>query len=178
MALTTLLKISDFTNPFTIYEKNADNDGYEKYYDDVLARSQKEFLIKILGYQMYNYMLTNYTANNGDFYDLLVKGTAYDYNDITYTYEGIKPALIRFTFYEWHRWNKDRLTTSGSLRQNMKESVKVIPVDKMFTAYREMREMIYSKVAYAPTIYHYINTQYTGSLWQYEGFKKKNAWGI
>jgi hypothetical protein len=142
MALTTLLKISDFTNPFAVFEKNADNDGYEKYFDDVLTKSQKDFLVKLLGYQMYNYMYTNYTADNGDFYDLLVKGTSYSYGGVTYTYEGIIPALVRYSFYEWQRWNKDRLTASGSLKQNFKESQKVIPVDKIYTAYREMREMV------------------------------------
>lgn len=178
MALTTLLTVSDFTNPFTIFEKNKDNDGYEVYFDDILARAQKEFLLKLLGYQMYNYMLTNYTEDNGDFYDLLVKGTTYTYNGISYVFEGIKPALMRYSYFEWQNWNKDRLASSGSLKQNFKESQKVIPVQKMYTAYREMLEMVESAVAYAPTIWHYIETQYTGTNWEYQGFEKKNAWGI
>jgi len=178
MALTSLLTIEDFVNPYRIFEKASDNDGYESYFDDILARAQKDFLIKLLGYQMYNYMLLNYTADNGDFYDLLVKGTSYTYNGITYTYEGIKPALMRLSYFEWQEWNKDRLAASGSLKQNFKESQKVIPVQKMYTAYREMLEMVESDVIYSPTIYHYIETQYTGTIWEYQGFEKKNAWGI
>lgn len=172
MALTTLLEISDFKHPFKVFEKNNNNDGSEKYFDEILEFAQKEYLITLLGYRMYNYMKDNYVSGSGDFYDLLVSGTDYTVNDIEYNYEGIKPSLMRYSYYHWQRWKATDLNKNGAIVQSFENSVKVIPAKRMFKAYNEMCDDINGSEAYRPTVYHYIYNNYTGDLWDYKGFKK------
>lgn len=176
MALSKLLTIENFSNPFEVFEKHDNNDGYEKYFDDILAKSQKEFLINILGYQMYKTMQDAYPDSG--FFSELVSGVEYTEDSILYDFEGIKDALMRYTYYIWQRFNADSLQSSGSIRQGFNESVKVIPDDKMVSAYNEMEDLINNDTIYAPTIYHYIDTQYTGTDWEYKGFEKINKVGI
>lgn len=176
MALTTLLTINDFENPFMIVEKLENNDGYEEYFDDILAKSQKDFLLNILGYRMYDTMVSDYP--DGGFYDYLVSGKDYTESGIDYNFEGILPALMRYTYFKWQVFNEDQLQSSGSIRQTFEESEKVIPVNKMVLAYNEMVDLLNGSDSYAPTVYHYIDTQYTGDDWIYKGFEKINSFNL
>ena len=102
----------------------------------------------------------------------------YTDSSITYDFEGIKPALMRYTSYMWDRFTIDRLIANGALKQTYNEAIKIVPIDKMVRAYNEMVDLINSIVSYAPTIYHYIDTQYTGTDWDYIGYKKINSFDV
>lgn len=180
MALSNqILTIADFTHPYKVFEKHLNNDGNEKYFDQILQKSQKDFLKDLLGYRMYRDLVLNYdSAVTNDFWYYLINGTTYTYNDESYIYPGVKTALMRHSYYDWQRWNADQLTSSGGIKQSYKEATKIIPADKMVTAINEMVDMVISSDAYEPTIYHFIDTQYTGDNWDYKGFEKINQYNL
>lgn len=178
MALSRILANTDFEEPYNLFYRHSTNDGYQKYFEQIQDKCQKDFLIAILGHPMYEQLVDNYTSEADVFWDRLIDGYEYTYNGVTYNYLGVKDALIRYTYFHWHEYNKNRLQSAGAVRQGYEKSQKVMPADRMYTGWREMLSLINGDLQYQPTIYHFIDTQYTGDDWYYVGFEENNAWGI
>lgn len=121
-------------------------------------------------------MVANYP--DGDFWDDFVDGVEYTENDIDYVYAGIKPVLVLYIYYWWERNNASRLQEAGELVQGFEESEKVIPANKMASAYNEMCLLIENPDSYEATVYQFLLTQYDGTEWVYKQTKPINEFNF
>ncbi len=98
---------------------NSDLDAYITQYQEILLK-------KFLGEHLYNLLDTNYVADNGDKWDLLVKGDTYtkEYNgnDYTIKYKGLKVMLADFIYFYYKSELATQATEGGEVVSNYKNS--------------------------------------------------------
>lgn len=171
--MTNLITKSDFKNPYQVYSGTTET---ELLLDEYITKYQEYYLKKILGIRMYNDFDSKYP--DGGFYDNFVNGTTYTEDSVSYVYPGIKPVLVKFVYYWWHRNTATILGEKGELKANYQKLVKTIPVNKMVSAYNDAVDLIDNNISYDATVYHYLNTQYTGTDWDFTRINKINAFNI
>lgn len=177
--MNNLITISDFSNPYLVFAvAGADS---EDLLNEYITKYQKDYLIQILGHRTYNVFdaacISGVPPTSGFWYEF-IEGVTYPEDSVNYIYPGIKPVLVKLLYYWWHRNTATILGEKGELKANYQKLVKTIPAQKMVSAYNDAIEEIQSCISYAPTVYHYMNTQYTGDDWLFTEFENINTFNL
>ena len=172
--MANLITIASFSNPYLPFAVVGEDS--ETILNEYITKHQAEYLKLILGIRTYNVFIAAYP--DGGFWDDFVDGTTYTHNSVSYVFGGIKPVLTNFVYYHWHRYMYSFLGEKGALNPQYQKLVKVVPVDKMVSAYNEAVDLINNSVDYDATVYHYMDTQYTGTDWDYTKIEKINSFNV
>ena len=155
--MISLLSISDFqTAPYKILVgKNMPED---KLTNEIHKR-QKEFLLKILGYQEY-YNLENDNAGlfptTQKWIDF-INGVVYNSGSYVMDYKGILEPLKLYTYYFYQRNNFVQPGTFGGVKMEIENGYLKLESDKMVQAWNEMVYLIGQLPTNVPTAYNYLN---------------------
>ena len=154
--MINLITISDFLQPFMVF---AGTDETEMRLTEIIAEVQHDFLIEILGHELY-YELEN--DNSGNFptsqkWIDFINGVDYVKSDIKIGYKGIKKALAYRVYYFYNKYMKSILQENQEGNLLNPNSEQIIPIQKMTEAYNSAGELIYDYKTYSPTIYNYLN---------------------
>jgi len=170
--MANITQNTDFTYPYVVYAGASGSPERTKL-DQLIEKWEEEILIKILGERMYN----EYLANSGSaFYSGLINGTTYQVDGIDFVYEGMIPVFIRIIYYWWQRNSETRIGNEGNYIPSYENSVKTVPGATMEEAFNEAVNKIKNNRQYSPTVYHYIDNEYTGSIWDFTEFEKVTYW--
>ena len=109
--MTKLISISDFSG----YPAISTNVNTAKKLDPYITEAQRFDLLPILGQELYWDLINDFTASPSLVeYGDLFNGSEYTISGKTFKHEGLKPALIYFT-YARYRMNANEEETAGGL---------------------------------------------------------------
>jgi hypothetical protein len=113
--MTKLISISDFTG----YPAISANVNVVKKLDPYITEAQRFDLLPILGQEFYWDLIRDFEASPSlADYDELFNGSEYTVNNITYKHEGLKPALIYFTYARYRMNANEEETATGLVTKN------------------------------------------------------------
>jgi hypothetical protein len=166
-----LITNTDFKNPMKVYFQ--DGKKTQTYLNDIIDRYQKKILLDILGYELYYNFEDQYP--DGGFWDEFVDGKDYTNNGINYEYEGIKDVLVGMIFYYYEKSQKTKRASEDRIISKFNESIKYMPAELVVESWNDAVDLIESRIENKPTVYNFIDHNYTGSIeWVYTREEKIN----
>ena len=195
----SFIDIDYFKGALQIPNLNRDSTSFEQNYIEYYER---EVLIHLLGYDLYNQLINNYDTNNNDEWKRLVEGAKYlvTVDDIIYTvqWEGLKNtrkvSLIAYYVYYWYvKTNYEQLTGIGTINSDAENATKIDPNIKLVWSNNECSMLSgdyeycltaddAEKLTYESTentLFNFIfNNIADYTNWQYKPINKINVLGI
>jgi hypothetical protein len=169
------ITISDFSNPYQVFAESGT--ASETYLDELITKYQADILRHILGEVEYY----NLTQNESDTKWVKFKtGEKYTVDSIVYDYKGIKPVLVKFVYYWWHRSYQSQVAQNGEFVRIGTKLRQVIPAWKMVSAYNDACTEISNSILNYPTVYHFLNDHPTYSFddLDFGTYEKINAFNL
>lgn len=137
-----------------------------------LEKMEAEFLRKVLGIKLYDAFKTAWAANptSGVWFELINGG---NYNEDESYFEGLKSALIYYTYIK-HQQNKDSIAVvNGNVKGNQDHATTIGITNKLVNANNRCLEICDKLPGYCKSISEFSDLNYTApfnTTW--------NSWGI
>lgn len=137
-----------------------------------LGKIEAEFFRKVLGVKLYNAFKTAWSANptTGVWFELINGG---NYNEDESYFEGLKTALIYYTYIKYQQ-NKDSIAVvNGNVKGNQDHATTIEITNKLVNANNRCLEICDKLTGYCESISEFSDLNYTAPFrtsW--------NSWGI
>jgi hypothetical protein len=144
----------------------------ETAFTTFLAKTEAEFLRKVLGVKLYASFKTAWAANptTGVWFELINGG---NYNEDESYFEGLKTALIYYTYIKYQQ-NKDSIAVvNGNVKGNQDHATTIGITNKLVNANNRCLEICDKLPGYCDSILEFSDLNYTApfrTTW--------NSWGI
>lgn len=163
-----ILVIEDFdTAPYNI----PDTDDIENTLLVFIDEQERDFYRKIFGRPFSDSLQLAYDNSVLEVgavalterWDNIINGAEYQYNDLTYTWDGLKAAVKPYVYSRWVKEEMTRLTSSGEVSGKSENAVKENPGRRIVNAWNEsfrligkrglVKDTLYGLLYYSETIY-------------------------
>jgi hypothetical protein len=165
-----------------IYTVYSASENSNQLLNDIITDKQKDILLSILGNIEYYNFEQDFSAGvptSQKWLDFL-NGADYTVNSVVYPFAGIKPVLVKFIYYHWQRETVSILGESGELYSNTNRLLKVVPRNKMVSAYNKACYEVSNCDSYSPTVYHFLTEHPTYDFDDlvFKGIEKINTYNL
>lgn len=175
--------------------KTANNGVIDSYLNETITRVEPRFLSEVLGYSLYQLLMTNISQTSGIYYDLLNGADFTDKNGLANHFEGLKGIgtcpMANLVYYTIQDEKYSTTQTIGEKKAKAENSTDVNPVYKMVKAWNNMVDMLWimddflrQKNTANSSYAEYIGLTYPpyigecGNIPNNKYFQKENIYGI
>lgn len=155
---------------------------------NVITRYEPEILKKVLGYELYELIKSD--PSSPDRLNDLINGVEYTVNwngrDQTIKWNGLKndEEISLIAYYVYFMWQTNHVSTTsnvGETANDVELGNRVIPAQKMGSAYHKMRQLVgfVGQNILEPSIYNFLKEHESNyPEWVFEDVGRVNMFGI